>query len=386
MFSFKNSLNQIRDKIFTQIHSNNLIYNTCWEDPRCDREMLHINKSTRLVMITSAGCNALDYLLDNPKEIHCIDMNARQNAVLALKIALFQHGSYEDLWLFFGEGHHPNAVSVYAEKLKMHLPDYAQEFWDKNIIYFTKKQSFYFFGTSGTFAWWFNQYINSSKSLRGNIDDLLDAKNIEEQREIYQKVEPKIVSPFVKWVMNRHITMSMLGVPRAQRQLIVDEYDGGVSGFIQNCLRQVFMELPTEDNYFWRLYLTGKYTPACCPNYLRPENYEILRERTSNIHLHTTTVSQFLIDNPSKYTHYILLDHQDWLAAHDVPALTDEWNHILKNSKKDTKILLRSAALRVDFFPDFVNEAIKFDEELMQRLHKLDRVGTYASVYFGKVK
>jgi hypothetical protein len=30
----KASLNQV---IFKNIHSNNLIYNTCWEDPCCDR-------------------------------------------------------------------------------------------------------------------------------------------------------------------------------------------------------------------------------------------------------------------------------------------------------------------------------------------------------------
>jgi S-adenosylmethionine-diacylglycerol 3-amino-3-carboxypropyl transferase len=386
MFNLKKTLNQVRDKVFTQIHSNNLIYNTCWEDPRCDREMLHVNKNTRLVMITSAGCNALDYLLDNPKEIHCIDMNPRQNAVLALKLALFKHATYTDLWYFFGEGHHPNGVAVYAEKLRQHLPEYAQEFWDKNIIYFTKKTSFYFYGTSGTFAWWFNKYIDTRPTLRKHIDELLEAQSLEEQIAVYDKVEPKIVSPFIKWIMNRHITMSMLGVPRAQRQLIMDEYDGGVGTFVQECLRHVFTALPTKDNYFWRLYLKGCYTPTCCPNYLLPENFEIIKERADNIHLHTSTMSAFLEANPAKYTHYILLDHQDWLAAHDVPALIEEWNLILKNAKKDTKILMRSAALRIDFFPDFVTDTIEFDEETMARLHKQDRVGTYASVYFGKVK
>ena len=77
MLPFSKTLNKLRDKIFSNIHGNNLIYNTCWEDPRCDRQMLNINKNSKMVMITSAGCNALDYLLDNPKEIHTIDMNSR---------------------------------------------------------------------------------------------------------------------------------------------------------------------------------------------------------------------------------------------------------------------------------------------------------------------
>ena len=51
------------DALFRRVHGNTLIYNTCWEDPRLDREMLGLDRHSRVVMITSAGCNALDYLL-----------------------------------------------------------------------------------------------------------------------------------------------------------------------------------------------------------------------------------------------------------------------------------------------------------------------------------
>ncbi len=386
MFSFKQSLNQLRDKIFQNIHNNNLIYNTCWEDPRCDREMLQFKSDSKAVMITSAGCNALDYLLDNPAAIHAIDVNSRQNALLELKLSLIKDANFDSLWSMFGEGRYDNAVGLYAEKLRNNMPAYAQQFWDKNIIFFRKK-SFYFQGTSGTFAWWFNQYIDIRPKLRKLITELLEAKDIETQQGIYQEIEPKIITTWINWFINRHITMSLLGVPRAQRQLIIDEYpEEKVAGFIRDCLRNVFMELTTADNYFWRLYLTGKYTRACSPNYLVEENYDTLRQNASHIHLHTSTISEFLRANPDKYSHYILLDHQDWLAAHDVNALTEEWNLILKNSKKGTKILMRSAAFKIDFLPDFVYSAVEFDTEITERTHKLDRVGTYASTYFGTVK
>ncbi|MCW0218895.1 MAG: BtaA family protein, partial [Prosthecobacter sp.] len=69
------------DVIFNRVHGGNLVYNTCWEDPRLDRQMLDLQPDSRVVMITSAGCNALDYLLDAPAEIHAVDMNPRQNAL-----------------------------------------------------------------------------------------------------------------------------------------------------------------------------------------------------------------------------------------------------------------------------------------------------------------
>ena len=65
---------------FCAVHNHNLVYNTCWEDPRLDRQALQLGPDDTLAMITSAGCNALDYALDGPRRIYCIDVNPRQNA------------------------------------------------------------------------------------------------------------------------------------------------------------------------------------------------------------------------------------------------------------------------------------------------------------------
>ena len=112
---------------------------------------------------------------------------------------------------------------------------------------------------------------------------------------------------------------------------------------------------------------------------------KILKERADNIVQHTSTISDFLKDNSQSYSHYILLDHQDWLAAHNVPALNEEWELILKNSSPGTQILMRSAAMRIDFFPEFILDKLEFETELSAKLHKLDRVGTYGSVYHGTI-
>jgi S-adenosylmethionine-diacylgycerolhomoserine-N-methlytransferase len=49
---------------------------------------MELDRHSSVVMITSAGCNALDYLLDDPARIHAIDVNFRQNALLELKQTL----------------------------------------------------------------------------------------------------------------------------------------------------------------------------------------------------------------------------------------------------------------------------------------------------------
>ncbi len=142
-------INYLRDWVFHRVHKSNLVYNTCWEDPRCDRELMAIDADSEIVMITSAGCNALDYLLDAPKAVHCIDMNPRQNALLELKRAFFRQSDPETLFQVFGRGSHEAFPELYQQQLRSALPAYAQEYWDEHLNYFSPKglrKSFYHFG------------------------------------------------------------------------------------------------------------------------------------------------------------------------------------------------------------------------------------------------
>jgi S-adenosylmethionine-diacylglycerol 3-amino-3-carboxypropyl transferase len=141
-----------------------------------------------------------------------------------------------------------------------------------------------------------------------------------------------------------------------------------------------------RDNYFWRVYATGRYTAQCCPNYLRTENFRSLRERTQRITTHSTTIANFLRQNPAQYTHYVLLDHQDWLASHDMDGLREEWDLVLKNSRPGTRILMRSASPEIDFIPARARHRLKFFSELTDCVHSQDRVGTYGSTLLAEVQ
>lgn len=382
--------NKTKDWFFGKIHNNHLIYNTCWEDPKCDRILLDLDQESDVVMITSAGCNALDYALDKPASIHCIDVNYRQNSLLELKKSFFKNANHEQLFQFFGEGKHRQAGSFYEVNLRPFLPEEAQQYWDRKIkSYFIPtlfRPSFYFHGTAGSFAWLFGCYMRARKSLYEHIQHLLKAPNLEIQRYWYDIIETKIITPFIQWAMKQPMTLTLLGIPASQSKLVEEEYIGGVVRFIQDSLRYIFTELPIGENYFWQLYINGKYSPSCCPNYLKPENFETLQIQEKKIKTHTTTISKFLQENPKSYSHFILLDHQDWLAANNRPALEEEWNLILKNSRPGTKILLRSGAVQVDFFPDFVQDRVCFDNPKVKEQHLQDRVGTYGSVYCGIVQ
>lgn len=374
------------DAIFNRVHGGNLVYNTCWEDPRLDLEMLELQEESRLVMITSAGCNALDYLLDGPGQIHAVDMNPRQNALLQLKLAMIQRGDFDDLFTLFGHGAHPRFREMLAE---LELPPYAADYWRAKHYYFQStplNPSFYYRGTAGQMAWiTLQSFTRGSRKVREYVHALLETRTLEEQRRLYHEVKPALWSGLVSWLLRQPMAMTMLGVPRAQIRLIETQFPGGITGYIQQKLEHVLTEIPFHENYFWRVYFTGRYTRECCPRYLREEHQPLLRERAGRIATHSTTVANFLREHPGPYSHFVLLDHQDWLAAHKPQALEEEWRLILENSRPGTRILMRSASPVIDFIPPFARERLRLDEATADRLHLQDRVGTYGCTLLADV-
>lgn len=381
-------LEPFHDLVFKKIHGNRLIYNTCWEDPRIDKTLLELDRHSHVVMITSAGCNALDYLLQEPKRIHAVDVNPRQNALLQLKLALIKLGRYEDLFQMFGRGYHQDYQRLY-KAASAHMPAYAVDFWKTNIKCFDKrrpKQSFYYYGTSGDVAWVFLKFFYAvQKKMKATVNNLLNATSLQEQKKIYADIEPVLWNRLSTWLVKQPGLMAMLGVPRPQIKLIQDNYSGGLAAFIMDKLRHVFTEIPIADNYFWRVYVMGGYTPDCCPNYLKKENFPILQKNAFRLHTHTSTLTDFLKKNPEQYTHFILLDHQDWLAWHDPVSLSEEWEYILQNSRPGTKILMRSAGWDIRFIPQSVRSALTFFPNITGAIHPKDRVGTYGSLHLAEV-
>lgn len=377
---------RVSDRIFNQIHGKHLVYNACWEDPRCDRAIMGFGRGARVAMLTSAGCNALDYLLDDPAEIHCVDLNYRQNALLQLKIALFQAGSYDDLWLFFGEGGSPACANIYRVRLRPLLDAYpeTQRFWDKHIHYFSgkgRRPSFYWRGSSGFLAWLMRGWLKRKRVAASALEAIFSARTLDEQREAYNRLEPVLLTPAARWFVGRHVVQSLAGVPKTQQNLAKAHYKEGMIGYVRDCFKQVFTRIPIQDNYFWRVYYFGAYAPDCCPEYLLRDNFEILRARVSRIRTYTASLSDFLERHPAQYSHYVLLDHQDWLAAHLYEALETEWRLIFKNLAPEARILMRSASPTPAFLPNFALSNLLFDEQAAAFSAAHDRVGTYAGVW-----
>lgn len=378
----------VKSVLFNSIYKNKLVYNQCWEDPRCDRNLLNITADSEVVMITSAGCNALDYLLDKPKKIHCVDINYRQNALLELKKVIIESGHREELVKFFREGYHPYADRFYWKSLRKSMPHFASRYWDKKIDYFMGgiiRPSFYFRGSSGLFAWFFYQAIQKNTKINAHVRKMFTSETLEEQSEHWRKIKPilfKLIKPAFK---SSPMAMSLIGVPESQSNIVTGDAKFDIIDYLEGMLDHTFCNLSLNDNYFWYVYCYGTYSETCQPNYLKEENFNLLYNNVYKIRCHTQSITEFLKERPGQYSHFVLLDHMDWMVKNQKEELTKEWKQILKNSTSGTKILLRSASEKIDFIPEFAKERLIIQDDLAKAEHLKDRVGTYASTFLATV-
>ncbi|MDO5582036.1 MAG: BtaA family protein [Planctomycetia bacterium] len=382
------------------VHGHNLVYNTCWEDPRLDKTALELGPDDNLLVITSAGCNALSYALSGLNHVYAVDMNYRQNAVLELKIAGIKELDYETFFLLFGKGKCRGIKEIYKTKLRDQLSESSRRFWDKKIVrYFdSRRKSFYFCGTTGAFARGLNFFIDRIGRFRKPVNELLECTDLDRQRNIWEnQIRKRLWSWIVKFMVNRDSTLSLLGVPRAQRLQIEKTYPGGIIRFVQDCLDAVFGQLPIADNYFWRAYATGSYTKECCPEYLEEKNFQLLKNGLADrISVHTNTVEGFLREYQGTISRFVLLDHMDWLSDRLYDALVSEWDAILQKKAPKTRILWRSGGLSTDYIQTVpvqwkggkteLGKILRMNEQLAHDLHQKDRVHTYGSFYIADLE
>jgi len=363
---------------------------------------MELKSDDKVMLITSAGCNALDYVLDSPAKVFAVDMNPLQNALLDLKIACIRSLDYPEFFAVFGRGQMPNWGDVYRSRVRALLPSASREIWDRRGDFFSgaaRRSSFYFRGSSGYFAWLINRYIDRVAKVRSTLTQMLNASSIEEQKSLFDsgRVQESIWRPMLRWAVRRDLTMSMLGVPRSQREQIDRGYPGGLEQFIIHSLEVVFTRLSLADNYFWRVYLTGEYSSTCCPEYLKEENFNRLRDGlVDRVTTHTDSVEGFLRKSDESISRFVLLDHMDWMCKGDSRALTAEWQAIVNRCAEHARILWRSAGLMVDFIDPLkvnvnnqvrnVGELLTYHPGLAKELHAQDRVHTYGSFYIADVR
>lgn len=376
----------VLERLFTLAFSG-LVYPLIWEDPLVDMEALDLQDGQRVVTIASGGCNLLSYLTAARVEIDAVDLNAAHIALNRLKIAATSElDDYADFHRFFACADTADNVRTFDQRLAPTLDEETRTYWSttnrrgrRRIEQFS--DGFYKHGLLGRFI---AAAHFSAKMLGGNPSALIDARSLEEQREIFDReLKPLFESRLLRWLLDNPTALFGLGIPPAQYEALRE--GRRMHEVIYERLERLACAYPISENYFaWQAFnrAYGKGPEAPLPPYLQPQNFDKIRDARSQVRLYNIALTDHLQYSPSRrIDRYVLLDAQDWMSDGDLNAL---WREITRTARSGARVIFRTAG-QATILPGRVRASLldqwHYHAEKSAELSKQDRSAIYGGFH-----
>lgn len=358
---------------------NEYIYAFTWEDSRVDQRLLKLGPEDVVLAITSAGDNILAYALHSPARIHAVDLNPNQNHLLELKVAAYSALPYSDFWKLFGEGKHPDFRSLLISRLSPHMSSRSFQFWLNNAHIFTASSSRGLYETGGSrHAIKVVRVLATLLGFRSDIKNLIEAKTLNEQREIWaKKIRPYMMSRLLSYfvVSQEKFLWAALGVPHNQLAMleadhIASETLPGTTPsssplehtekelksskgqavweyMVQTLDPVVESTLIGEDNPYYLVCLQGSFSERCHPDYLKPKSHQKLSREGAfdGLRIHTDEINEVVSRlAPGTLTVAVVMDSMDWFDP-GAEAASEQIEQLNNALKLGGRVMLRSSAL-----------------------------------------
>ena len=377
------------------------VYNQIWEDPRVDIEALQIDGESRILTISSGGCNALNYLIEGPQAVTAVDLNRHHIYLLNLKIAALRHlPRYEDFFEFFGEGRGPRTGSNYIRHIRPNLNKDTRGFWESNslvgnLLYgerigFFRDVGLYDHSRNGYFLKFFHAFARVSGC---RTDEVVKARDAEHQVQLHREhIDPFFDSPVIKAVGKLPITMFGLGIPPQQYDELKKETDGDktIIDVYRERVRRLACDFPIDENYFaWQAFARKYDTEKrkAMPEYLKEENYAVLRSRADRLTTRVGSATDEIRNNePGAFNRFVFLDAQDWMNAEQ---MTELWSAVADKALPEARIIFRTAGSTSPLdknLPADLLSRFHYERETSGQLFKQDRSSIYGGFHLYRLK
>jgi S-adenosylmethionine-diacylglycerol 3-amino-3-carboxypropyl transferase len=308
---------------------NKIYYSQCWEDPYVLREGLRVHKDDSVLSVTSAGCNTLALLLENPKEITAIDINPAQTYLFELKIAAIKHLSYEELLCFLGIDIYSDRSRLY-ERLRPCLSKESLVWWDQNkqllvpgLIHIGKLEKFFRF---------FSSYVLPLIHSKKTIGDLFKEKNEEDQRFFYEK---KWNTWRWRFFFKLFFSKKLISSKGRNKKLFTYVENKKMNETYFDKVKRAFSNNPSK-NFFLHYMFLGNYSKENLPPYLKKENISIIKERIDDIHIVTGDIVTHIQENSKKYTKFNLSNIFETLSLEESNGA---FERIVKNAAPRARLV-----------------------------------------------
>ena len=367
--SKKPNNNNIQKAEQESIHSDknvfkDILYAQCWEDPRIDREAFHITSDDVVFSITSGGCNALAFLLDNPQKVIALDMNPQQNILLDLKISAFKALSYEELLEFMGVRESRDRFQLY-ERVRDFLQPGSTRYWDRQ----RKKiqRGVIHCGRYESYMRLLKRIVITPLISRRILKKFFDTEDPSERTVLFQKKWEN----FRWWFLTRVMLSRRLNTLLFDKAFFayLDEKFSFGNHFAEKAKRAI-TQLPMKENHFLSYILLGRfYSEEYLPQYLKRENYDVIRSRLDRVEIVTDSCENYFSSLPdSSISKFNFTNIFEWMSDDNYEGLLKETVRVAK----DRAVLTYRNLIVFREHPSILNNNIRSLKKVAKSLHEQD--------------
>ena len=324
-----------------------LVYAQIWEDPVVDMDAMDIRPGHHIVALASGGCNAMSYLSRSPAKVTAVDLNVAHLSLVELKKAAALHlPSHRAFLAMFADFSRGEAVRLYDENLRQHLPAFARDYWDARV--WSGRRRITIFATNPYRHGLLGRFISIGHivaRLNGvNPADVMGCKTIEDQRAFFdEKIGPLFDRKFIRWITASPVSLYGLGIPPAQYVELAG--DRHMADVLRERTEKLTCGFPLSENYFARQAFGRGYdgagAEAALPPYLEAGNWSSVRDHAARLNTVNLPVTEHLATLPSgSVDRFVYLDAQDWMDTTKLDAL---WRETTRTAKPGARVIFRTA-------------------------------------------
>ncbi|XWW44075.1 DUF3419 family protein [Fibrella sp. USSR17] len=261
---------------FYTVALDRLRYSLVWEDSVTLYTALDVQPDDEVLVITSAGCNALNLLLADPQRVVAVDLNPVQNRLLRLKMHVIRHHDHAVFRGLLGFDGPDSVVNAFAELRTTLAADdlgYWRTFFDSHP-----------------------EGILLAGKLEAYITGFLDTLDADTQQKLRQLVQFDHVG--AQWAFFgdqlhgtsfqeqfiHYFDEANLSKGRDPRLFTYAEESGGEAFYNRLC-RQI-ATTPVQHNFFFRFFFFG---PSQLPEAILPPCYREAHYAQLRTNLHKLT-------------------------------------------------------------------------------------------------
>lgn len=355
-----------------------ILYAQCWEDPEIDRVAFNIAPDDTVFTITSGGCNALTFLIDNPRKVIALDLSPFQNYVLDLKMAAFRALGHGELLAFLGVERSARRLELYS-KARPHLRPESQTYWDRHPakLYRGAIHSGRYEGFMQLMQRWFYRLLGGQELA----DRLFAAANRAERERLYvTRWDNWRWRAFTRFLLSRTV-QSLLFDPAFYAQL-GESFSFG--DHFRERVRHAVVDLPLRENPFFSYILFGRFRgPASLPTYLRRENFDLIRSRLDRIDVVLGACERFFPTLPdNSISKFNFTNIFEWMTPQSCEALLRQ---TIRVARKGAVLTYRNLLVPRSR-PESLRDSLEPDPELARQLHERDRSFIYRAYVVERVR